>query len=68
MDQFIVCAVTWTLAGQKEKKMPMMVKIKASTVIGTPARPSRKGPQINFDAGVVTRLYSITVAAMAKEL
>lgn len=48
--------------------MPIVVKIKASTVIGTPARPSRKGPQINSDAGVVSLLCSITVAAMAKEL
>lgn len=57
-----------TFAGQKEKNMPIVVKIKASTVIGTPARPSRKGPQINSDAGVVSLLCSITVAAMANEL
>jgi len=45
-DQFIVCAVGFTVEGQNEKKIPITVYMMERMVIGMPARPSLKGPQI----------------------
>ncbi|KAL9124038.1 MAG: hypothetical protein Q9175_008268, partial [Cornicularia normoerica] len=50
-----------------EKNAPSTEKAIATTVIGTPARPSLNGPQGKSESGVVRRLFSITEAERMNE-
>ena len=66
-DQFIVLTVTVAVGGQKEKNQPTMLYAIEIRVIGTPKRPSLKGPHRISEAGVVNRFHNMTEAATVND-